>query len=192
MDLAILLTIGTGILGYFVSHLLKLSFERKKNRLMRINRQLDEFYGPLLATVKANNYAWKNFKEKYSERKSKYSCFVTRVKYCKKEVKEHKNWMDTVFMPNNETLYKIIVEKTSLLRENNGIPEPLLELATHILEARTELKKCSPNEMLNIKCKYPAKDLIPFCEREFNTLKDEQSKLLRKRWYSIFKRAARD
>jgi hypothetical protein len=189
MNLAIVVTIAVAILGYFVSHLLNLSFERRKNRLMRINRQLDEFYGPLLATVKANNCAWKNFGKKYQEGEDKERGFTARHNPSKTEAKEYHNWMTNVFMPNNEALYKIVVEKTSLLEGNDGIPEPLLKLATHILEARAELKKVTSNKKaLNIIYRYPADELISYCEKEFKKLKEEQSKLIKKRWYSIFKR----
>ncbi|MCP4219747.1 MAG: hypothetical protein GY765_34260 [bacterium] len=174
------------IVGYLYTYISGKRLEQRKNRLARINRQLDEFYGPLLATVKANDCAWTNFKEKYLQVDGKKRS-ITKNPLNRKEAWEHRNWMDTVFMPNNEALYKIITEKTSLLEGNNGIPKPLLDLATHILEARTELKKSTSNKALKIKCKYPDDKLKSYCEKEFKRLKKEQSELIKNPWYSVFR-----
>lgn len=43
-----------GIAGFFVTYFNNVRLERKKNRLERINAQLNYFYGPLLATVQSN------------------------------------------------------------------------------------------------------------------------------------------
>ena len=182
-----ILTIMIPVVLAFIAYFNSMRLERRKNRLERINKQLNDFYGPLLATVKANNYAWKNFKKKYLEGQDEKRGFVAKYNPNENETREYYNWMKNVFMPNNELLYRIVVKKTSLL-EDNDIPLPLLKLAIHILEARAEFNKSTPNQPININYEYPSKGLIAYCEKEFRKLKEQQSKLMKNSWYSIFKK----
>ncbi len=164
------------IAGYFLSYFYRLKLERRKNRLKRVERQLNEFYGPLLATVQANQKAWDGLVQKNDGKSGFYKKINNPTP---QQSEEFLNWMNLVFMPNNEKLYQIIVEKTSLLKDDQ-LPTPLLELMAHILEYRIELKRVAESETktMEMKTKYPAEDLLEYCKRNFEQLKAQQAKLL--------------
>ena len=164
------------VTGYFLSYIYRLKLERRKNRLKRIDRQLSEFYGPLLATVQANQKAWDSLVEKNDGKEGFYK---TKNNPTPEQSEEFINWMNLVFMPNNEKLYEIIVEKTSLLVDDQ-LPNPLLELMAHILEYRIELKQVEETgkKAMEMKRKYPAEELLAYCKSNFERLKTKQSKLL--------------
>lgn len=85
-------------------------------------------------------------------------------------------------MPNNEKLYEIIINKTSLLDEDK-LPQVLLDLLAHILEFRMALRVRNDEfaEVTERKAKYPGERLLNYCETKFVALKTEQNKLTKSR-----------
>jgi hypothetical protein len=53
------------IIGYFVTYRTNLSLAQRNDRLERINRQLSEFYGPLLALTRSSDQSWQAFRKRY-------------------------------------------------------------------------------------------------------------------------------
>ena len=177
--LTIIIPVILAFAGYGFTYFNDRRLEKRKNRLDRINLQLDDFYGPLLAIVESNQTAWDNFIAKYNGNRHFYKKDQNPTT---EQVAEFHNWMNTVFMPNNEKLYEVIINKTSLLDEDE-IPGVLLDLLAHILEFRIALKdrKDEYAEVAETNCKYPGEDLLEYCEKKFRELKTEQNKLIKKK-----------
>jgi len=53
------------VIGYFVTYRTNLRLVQRNDRLERINRQLSEFYGPLLALTRSSDQSWKAFRKRY-------------------------------------------------------------------------------------------------------------------------------
>lgn len=161
----------------FIAYFNSVRLERRKNRLERINLQLDEFYGPLLAIVQSSQQAWENFIAGHDNNPNFYK---KEQNPTPEQVAEFHNWMYTVFIPNNEKLHDIIVNNTSLLVENE-IPEVLLGLLAHILEFRIIFNKREDkhSEVAETKSKYHGKALLQYCEEKFRELKTEQIKIIK-------------
>jgi hypothetical protein len=51
--------------GYFIRHRTDLQLAQRNDRLARINRQLSNFYGPLLALTEPSDEAWQAFRKRY-------------------------------------------------------------------------------------------------------------------------------
>lgn len=173
----ILVPVLTGIAGYLITYFNTKRIERNRNRLERINRQLDNFYGPILAIVQANEMAWRSFTSHFLNGEKFYKKDNNPTR---KELLIFYHWMDTVFMPNNEKLYKIIVEETSLL-EDNEIPPPFLKLLAHYLEYKLyldQMKESRKIEAVVVDTSYPGKELLCYCSASFAKLKAKQSKLV--------------
>ena len=167
----ILLTLCGYLFTYFTYFYSKRQ-EQRKERLERINLQLNELYGPLLAIVQSNQKAWDSLI-------AKHDCIPNFYKKAlnppPEQVAEFHNWMRTVFIPNNEKLHEIIINNTSLLVED-VMPKVLLDLMAHIMEFRIQFEgrkdKQSPvAETIN---KYPGAQLLSYCEVRFRELKTEQ------------------
>jgi len=176
MRLTTFLTIVIPVIMAFIAYFNSVRLERRKNRLERINMQLDEFYGPLLAIVQSSQQAWENFIAKHGNNPNFYK---KEQNPSKEEVAEFHNWMSTVFMPNNEKLHDIIVNNTSLLVEDE-IPPVLLGLLAHILEFRIifDQRQDQHDEVAETKSKYHGKELLLYCEENFKHLKTEQIKII--------------
>src|SRR3954469_10283586 len=54
----LLVTVAVAFGGYFATYLWNLRIAQRKDRLERVNRQLSELYGPLLALVTAGTRAF--------------------------------------------------------------------------------------------------------------------------------------
>jgi hypothetical protein len=164
--------------GYFFTYFYGKRQEQRKYRLERINRQLDEFYGPLLAIVQSSQQAWESFIAKYDNNTSFYKKDQNPTP---EQVAEFHNWMRTVFMPNNDRLHEIIVNNTSLLVEDE-IPKVLLDLMAHIMEFRIHFKerKDEHAEVAESRSKYHGKEILKYCEEKFRELKTEQIGLIKK------------
>lgn len=53
------------VIGYFVKYRTDLRLAQRNDRLERINRQLSEFYGPLLALTRSSGQSWQAFRKRY-------------------------------------------------------------------------------------------------------------------------------
>src|SRR5215218_5010149 len=52
-------------IGYVIKYWTDLKIEQRNGRLERINRQLSEFYGPLLALTRSSGESWQAFRKRY-------------------------------------------------------------------------------------------------------------------------------
>lgn len=163
----------------FVAYINSVRLEQRKKRLERINRQLDEFYGPLLAIVQSSQQAWENFKGKYDGNPNFYK---KEHNPTPKQLAEFHTWMSAVFKPNNDKLYKLITNNTSLLIEDR-MPQVLLDLMAHITEFRInfEARKDEASEVAESKSKYKGQPLLAYCQDSFRALKAEQIRLIKGR-----------
>jgi hypothetical protein len=183
MDLATILPLVISVLlalgGYLFTYFYGKKQEQRKSRLERINRQLDDFYGPLLAIVQSNQTAWDSFIAKHGNKPHFYKKDQNPTP---EEVTEFHTWMSKVFMPNNEKLHKIIINNTSLVVENE-IPRVLLDLFAHIMEFRINFseREHKHSEVAESNSKYPGEELLAYCEKSFRELKTEQISLIKGR-----------
>jgi hypothetical protein len=175
--ISIFASVVLAVAGFLFSYFYNLRLEGKKSRLEWINRQLNNFYGPLLSIVRSNEEAWTNFISKHNNNPNFYK---KKNKPTPEQLAEFHHWMTTVFIPNNERLYEIIVSETSLI-EGDEIPTVLLTLLAHLLEFKIEFHRREDEhaEVGETKSKYPGKELLEYCEGEFKRLKREQGKLLK-------------
>ena len=157
-------------LGYIATYLNNLQLSRRKDRLERINKQLSELYGPMFSLTHASSIAWKWFKEAHpvDERNKENS------------LKEWRLWMSVVFMPQNEKLYDIILNKSDLLIET-AMPQTLLDFCAHTVAMQAVLEKWKNQDYSEHYpvARYP-RDIEQYARESYTQLKAEQSRLLGK------------
>jgi hypothetical protein len=64
-ELVTLIGVCVAAIGYFIRYRIDLKLEHRRDRLERINRQLSEFYGPLLALTRSSDESWQAFRKRY-------------------------------------------------------------------------------------------------------------------------------
>ncbi len=170
-------TIGAAILGYLAKYINDIKIANRKDKLDRVNRQLKEFYGPLLGLMSSSSSSWRKFRETYRNDITAY--FDTENPPSEKEKEIWRNWMKTIFIPINEKAYDIIIKNSDLIIEDN-FPICFKDFCAHVETYRPVLNKWNENDytehtaLLN----YPI-EVLNYVEKSFKKLKEEQNQLIK-------------
>ncbi len=174
------LTIILAFAGYLITFLGTRMMARRADHLSLVNSRLNEFYGPLYVATVAGNIAYRSLLEK----QGKTQCHpVTDA-----EMKEWVLWMTTIFMPLNNIREKIIIENAHLIIEEE-MPRCLLDFVTHVVGYKAVLAKWTDgnySESRSIIGWPPEFDA--YVERSYQTLKAEQTRLLRSSVWRLYSR----
>jgi hypothetical protein len=182
MDWTTVVTVSASVLialtGYVATYVYGLRLARRKDRLERVNRQLSECYGPLLALVSSGSAAWNEFREVY--RPSRAGFWDGSPPPTRQEGDAWRLWMTEVFMPLNERTVDVITNHADLLIESE-MPQCLLDACAHVAAYRPVLKRWEQGDfsentsLIN----FPSKELLEYVSAAFVGLKAEQTELLR-------------
>ena len=142
-------TVGLAFIGYLAAYLNSLRRAQRTERLTRLNRQLAELYGPLLALTEASDMAWRAFRSKY--RPDAHGYFDTQKPISDAALLAWRNWMQTVFMPTNLRIYDCILSKSDLLIESK-MPTCLLDLCAHVTAYLPVIKAWEQNDYSEHTC----------------------------------------
>jgi hypothetical protein len=125
------ITVALAFIGYVATYINNIRINQRQARLDRVNRQLSELYGPLLATVESVDRVWNYFVKKYqvSVRGKDNVLYFGDEPADEPELEVWRIWLQTVFMPSNRRLYELILAKTDLLRDDD-MPEDALDLCS--------------------------------------------------------------
>jgi hypothetical protein len=142
-------------------------------RLDRVNRQLSEMYGPLLAIARAGSSAWKAFFDMYMPAGAASLNNATP-----EELEKFRQWMQVVQMPLNERLVEVITTKSDLLADNE-IPEILLNVCAHVYSYKGLMARWQQGDFSRhfTALRYPA-ELHRYASKNYRALKEEQLHLL--------------
>ncbi|MGH2617579.1 MAG: hypothetical protein ACRDJC_20285, partial [Thermomicrobiales bacterium] len=116
-------------IGYFVKHESDLRLAQRNDRLDRINRQLAEFYGPLLALTRSSEESWEAFRRRH--RPGDGSFWKPDPPPSREDVIVWRLWMTTVFMPVSQRIADLVHTRADLIEEPE-MPPVLLALCAHV------------------------------------------------------------
>ncbi len=170
------------VIGWLVAHFSKLHFEKRSARLNRINDQLKNLYGPLMATLTANNETWEAFTKKHWPSHGLKGYFGKGADtLSEEELSRWRTWMVHVFHPLNERIEKVIIENIHLI-EGDEIPDSFTKPLSHVSAYRAvkfQWDKENYSEYLSVN-NWPTQELLNDVKPIFLALSHEQSKLLGK------------
>ncbi|KAI8466963.1 MAG: hypothetical protein J3K34DRAFT_432029 [Monoraphidium minutum] len=152
--------------------------EERKARIERVNAQLRNFYGPLLAAVSATKSAYDALIAQHSPDGSR-GAFQEAVQGhpggC--EAEAYRLWVESVLQPLNEQAAVIVSDHIDMLDNPRMVPE-LLQLVAHVSTMRVVLQRWQRGDYAAASAiTYPDK-LLGHCEAEFNRVKARQAQLL--------------
>ena len=176
---AAVLAISLAFVGLLGTYLTNVYLARRQERLLRTNRQLSEFYGPLLAYLSANRQtfaAWQNHIR--ADGVSIFSADAGRAP-TEEELRQWRLWFTSVFLPNIRSVRQIIVDKADLLVES-AMPPVLLDLCAHVSACEIVVAQWNTGDYSDHVAivSYPAGGLLEYAEESFKHLKERQAKLL--------------
>lgn len=167
----LLVTVLLAVGGYLYKYFDDKNTRQRQARLTLINKQLEEFYGPLFFRSVSGE-------KSYGELLRKTGRSQVSLNPTKRELKEWRIWYKTVFHPDNLEIEKIILEKSYLIREEE-IPQALTDFISHIspykaIVAKWEYKDYSEHFS---PVDFPKK-FKPYIHRSYYALKKEQIRIM--------------
>ena len=129
---AVVLTVILALAGYLITSLSNQELARRQDKLRLVNERLNEFYGPLYVASEAGNIAYRVLLNRQGKKVSE--------PIRDEELKEWILWMNTIFMPLNDIRERIIIQKASLILEEE-VPQCLLDFVTHVVGYKAVMAK---------------------------------------------------
>ena len=162
------------VAGYLATYIINIFRDRRKERLDLINRQINQFYGPLFVSVNTSDVAYRAYLQKIEGRKS----IDTGMSFTDYENKEWEIWFESVFMPLNLVGEKAILENAYLIREAE-MPKCLIDFLTHVSAYKALLKKWEMGDKTEVMplIDFPT-ELNEYIRDSYLDLKKQQLKLI--------------
>jgi hypothetical protein len=173
----IVVPITVALVGVLGAYFYNGALARRKDQLDRVNRQLSDLYGPLLALEAAASRSWEAFRTRY---RPSLSYWREDPPPTIEEAEAWRLWMTEVFMPLNDRMAELVVTKADLL-ESRDIPACLLELVAHVESYRAVIASWKAGNYENnvAPLPFPGQAVREYAERYFSELKVKQETLLR-------------
>lgn len=171
------------VTGWLVAHFSKLHFEKRSAQLARINEQLENLYGPLMATLTASHETWVSFTKKHWPSHGMPEYFGKgKDQLSEAELLKWRTWIVNVFHPFNERVESIIIENIHLI-EGDEIPEAFTQALCHVSAYRAVIAQWANEDFSEHVAvnNWPTKDLMDSVKPVFDELTQKQSKLLGKK-----------
>jgi hypothetical protein len=173
--------VAVAVIGYFVTYRTNLRLAQRNDRLERINSQLSEFYGPLLALTRSSDQSWQAFRKRY--RPGGGSFWKSEPPLTVEDAAAWRLWMTTVFVPVHQQMMELVLNRAHLIEEPD-MPSCLLTLCAHVNGYQAILKEWETGEIsierednLSI-VNFPGDELAAYAATAFSRLKAEQAELL--------------
>jgi hypothetical protein len=173
--------VAVAVIGYFVTYRTNLRLAQRNDRLERINSQLSEFYGPLLALTRSSDQSWQAFRKRY--RPGGGSFWKSEPPLTVEDAAAWRLWMITVFVPVHQQMMELVLNRAHLIEEPD-MPSCLLTLCAHVNGYQAILKEWETGEIsierednLSI-VNFPGDELAAYAATAFSRLKAEQAELL--------------
>jgi hypothetical protein len=169
-------------IGYLVKYFSDIKFAQRTDRLERINRQLSEFYGPLLALTRASEESWRAFRRRYRPPED-VSFWKMDPGPSEEETIAWRLWMTTVFVPVHQRMTDLVLTHADLIDESD-MPPCLLTMCAHVSGYQAIIKEWEKGKVSlaredNISVvNFPGRELAVYATEAFARLKAEQCKLL--------------
>ena len=177
-----LVGVVAAVIGYFVKYVTDLRLAQRNDRLERINRQLSEFYGPLLALTQSSSQSWQAFRNRYRPPGDE-SFWKSDPPPTREDAVAWRLWMTTIFVPVHQRMMELVLERADLIEEPE-MPPCLLTLCAHVNGYQAILKEWETGHISieredNISVvNFPGQELAEYAATAFGRLKAEQADLL--------------
>lgn len=167
------------VLGWITTYFHKWYFDKKSNRLDRVNKQLRELYGPLYAILMASDATWEAFWKNHRPSHGQNSYFGKNLNVTDSEKETWRNWMENVFEPFNAETEKLILKNIDLL-ESDQIPKSFISALAHIAAYKAVLYNWHQSDFSNHISvnNWPSRELLATVKPEYEKLRALQRKLL--------------
>jgi hypothetical protein len=173
--ISLIVTVIIALLGYLVTYWTNILLANRSQQLELVNKQIQEFYGPLYVATQNSAKAYEALMRKLNRK-----IFFTDKSNPpnEQEIAEWRLWAQSVFMPNNKLIEKLILEKAYLIRERD-MPECLLNFITHVSGLKVVVEKWSKGDFSeHTSVVFFPKEIDHYATESYKELKDKQLELI--------------
>lgn len=171
---SLIVSIIVAVTGYVVAYRQSIRLSERQGQIELVNKQMDNFVGPLYIVSKASKKTLQNFFEQRS----------TMDKHHLRTIDPNdpdalwRQWVIHVFMPLNETGERIILENAHLVY-GQKIPECIINFIAHVSSYRTIVERWRVGDytLLTPLVSYPA-DFNEQIEQLHQQLRLKQEQLI--------------
>lgn len=164
-------TIAVAVIAFVLNQYGQARQERRQARLARINSQLRDLYGPLMAMVDVNEKIWESLRERHlppaADRNPEGGDAVWR------------RWRDQVLQPTNIQMRDLIFSYADLVVEAE-MPEVLRHFCAHVAAQEIVLAVDAEGLLESALIGHPGEMYVAYVRQTFVALKREQYLLLRR------------
>ena len=173
---ALSVTIILAFIGYIATYLNNLAISRRSERLQLVTSRLNELYGPLYIITQTGNVLFEALRKKAQLVGREY--INDDYPQSDDDVSEWRIWVEEVFIPLNEQLQQIIIQKAHLIREEE-MPVCLKTFSAHNAGYRALIRKWHDGDFSESTSLLPyPKDIISYAEQSYRELKKEQMRII--------------
>lgn len=169
-------TILLALLGYLATYLNSLRLQRRADNLRFVSAQIDELYGPLYVITQTGQMLFATLQVKrHREGRSKED---TGAPAPSRTRTDWHIWVEQVFMPLNEQLEQVLINKAHLIIEDE-MPQCLKLFMAHSAGYKAVIKKWQMGDFSEgtSVIEYPV-EIVEYAEQSYLKLKKQQQKLL--------------
>lgn len=171
--------------GYLFTFYNTLKADQRNHTISRINEQVKDFYGPLLACISASKSSYDAMIRQNSPDGSVQS-FVNAIKENPKgpEGVIYRDWVITVLQPLNEKAAETIINNLNLLetpqaRKNEAIVPPcVLQFVAHVSSLRVVIEQWRKGNVGEWSVVSYPNDLLDVISEDFRRITRKQQELL--------------
>lgn len=173
---ALSVTIVLAFIGYIATYLNNLAISRRSERLQLITSQINELYGPMYIITQTGTVLFEALREKAQLAGREY--INDDYPQNGDDISKWRIWVEEVFIPLNEQLQQIIIQKAHLIREEE-IPVCLKTFSAHNAGYRALVRKWHDGNFSESTSLLPyPKDIISYAEQSYRELKKEQMRII--------------
>jgi hypothetical protein len=157
------------VLVFVLNQRAQIRQERRQARLVRVNSQLRELYGPLNALVEVNERIWEALRDSGLPGKADRSPSGTDSDW--------RRWRDQALRPVNLQMRDLIVEHADLLIEPE-LPQALCDFCAHVTSVEIVLAAEAYGVHERALIGHPGAPFVTYVREAFLGLKQDQQRLL--------------
>lgn len=170
-------TVMVAVLGAALAYRNSRRLQEHDKQLQRVNAQLEELYGPMLALtfVSARNFG---VAIEYAARDEK--CHPSDDGKPEMELDIWEDWVRAVFMPANRQMMTVIATKAHLIIDGETFPECLLDFGAHVAGYEAIVRRWDRGDYSKVfsPLRHPDTALHQYLDKSFRHLRNRQAELL--------------
>lgn len=139
-DLSVAVGLLVGLIGAGYAWVMTRREERRRWTLERVERQIRELYGPVVALIDAKQALWAAFSSNYRPAHGSAAYWTDDLPLSEAEKEVWRRWMRDVFMPTNLRLEALILGHMDLF-ESDTLPVHAVRLLEHVGAYRVVLQQ---------------------------------------------------